>query len=122
MFQLLNISKQTGGRPSDVSWSKTDSFTKGSNGYFKGIWAAIPEGDKAFLKEVGEGSGIGDIVTIVNSVRKIGKATLGIHDTEGNEKQNERWKKLTEDLGFGPGEVINDPKYKQLKSEFDLAD
>jgi hypothetical protein len=123
LFQLLHLTMVTGGRPSDTSWSKTDSFSKGSKGYFEGIWAAIPEGDKAFLKEVGEGTGIGDIVSIVNSVRKVSKAALGAGNKEGgDEKLNERWKKLTADLGFGLNEVLNDPRYKQLKSEFDLAD
>lgn len=120
MFQLLGIAKSTGGRPSDATWTVTDKMDKGSKGYFAGIWEAIPEGDKAFLKEVGEGTGIGDIVSIVNSARKISKAALGIKDKE--EKKSERWKEIEEKLGFGIAEVISDPRYKQLKAEFDLAD
>ena len=119
VFQLLGISSKTGGNPGDTSYTRTDTLSKGSKGYFEGIWAVIPEGDKAFLKEVGEGSGIGDAISVVNSVRKIGKAALGIHDKD--EKINERTKEIEAQLGFGIAEVINDPRFKQLKSELDLS-
>jgi hypothetical protein len=119
VFQLLGISSKTGGNPGDTSYTRTDSLSKGSKGYFEGIWAVIPEGDKAFLKEVGEGSGIGDAISVVNSVRKVGKAALGIHDKDT--KINERTKEIETQLGFGIAEVINDPRFKQLKSELDLA-
>ena len=128
-MQLIGDIKETGGRGVDEDYqrgTKTWSTRKGK-GYFEGIWAAVPEGDKAFLKTVGEGTGIGDVFTIVNNVRKVGKAALGMRG-EGEPKEktvsktSETVMNLENKVGFGIAEVINDPRFKQLKSALDLAD
>ncbi len=129
-MQLAKLSLTTGGRGTDENYTREQtrmiSKIKGK-GYFEGIWAAIPEGDKAFLKEVGEGTGIGDIFVIVNNARKFGKAVLGQSDkdknkeTEKTKQSAEKLKGIEEKLGFGIAEFANDARYKQLKSELDIV-
>lgn len=123
-LQLAKISAVSGGRAIDREYRRGQFFSK-RGGYFAGIWAAIPEGDKAFLKEVGEGTGIGDVVSIVTSTAKLGKAALGIPETKPGEKKEEedkRYREIESSLDLGIAEVLNDSRYKQLKSALDLAD
>jgi len=124
MFQMLNISLKTKGRAIETEHSVTDRMNKGSKGYFEGIWESLSPGDRAWLTDLGEGTGIGDIISVVNSVRKTTKAALGLGDkSEEQKKKNlEKQKEITEKLGFDMAEVLNDPRYKQLKSAFDLTD
>jgi hypothetical protein len=123
ILQWLHIALKTGGSSSDWELKKGESLDKNSKGYFARIWEALPAGDKEFLKDVGEGTGIGDIVTIVKSVKGVTSAANPLQG--GNKKTKEyeeKIKKMETELGFGIAEVINDPRFKQLKSEFDLAD
>lgn len=119
-FQLLHIAQQTGGKAQGEEY---DSSWKTKKGYIEGIWAALPEADREFLKEVGSGTGIGDIIDIANSLRRVGKAALGMDpDAEKKKKTAEHIAKIEEKLGFGIAEVMNDPKFQQLKGQLDLAD
>jgi len=107
--------------------TKTTDPRKALGSYFKTIWEAIPEGDRNFIKHAGEMTGVGDIVSIVKDIAKLGKAVAGLGDKEKgkesatqNVETQKKIKNIVEKLGFDPVRILTHPKYQLIKSKLDI--
>jgi len=102
-----------------------DRPNKGIAEYFKGIWEAIPEGDRILLKDIGTGTGVGDVVSIVKDIAKIGNAVAGggmkTKKTTKQIEEEKRWKDAIERLGYDPIKMVLHPSYKSVKSKLDVS-
>lgn len=101
-----------------------DRPNKGIAEYFKGIWEAIPEGDRILLKDIGTGTGVGDVVSIVKDIAKIGNAVAGggmkTKKTQKQIEQEQKWREAIERLGYDPIKMVMHPSYKAVKSRLDV--
>ena len=98
-----------------------DRPNKGIAEYFKGIWEAIPEADRILLKDIGSGTGVGDIVGIVKDIAKIGNAIAGGGKKSQKQiEQEEKWKETIEKLGYDPIKMVMHPSYKAVKAKLDV--
>jgi hypothetical protein len=102
-----------------------DRPNKGIAEYFKGIWDAIPEGDRILLKDIGTGTGIGDVVSVVKNIAKLGNAIASGGGGGGKKSQNEierekKWKEAIERLGYDPIKMVMHPSYKAVKAKIDV--
>jgi len=102
-----------------------DRPNKGIAEYLKGIWEAIPEGDRVFLKDVGSGIGVGDVVGIVKDIAKLGNAVVGGGEKKSQKSQSEierekKWKDTIEKFGYDPIKILMHPNFKAVKAKLDV--
>jgi hypothetical protein len=121
IIALHQFSGPNGDKMRNQVLTTKDRPNKGIAEYFKGIWEAIPEGDRILLKDIGTGTGVSDVVSIVKDIAKLGNAIAGGgKESQKQIEQEKKWKETIERLGYDPIKMVMHPSYKAVKGRLDV--